>query len=212
VRRPLEQIIAKMPGALARSDWRRAAGLLGPHPLSPAVQVAAAAADRERQGEDSPLLELLTEDDAVKAFFEADDAAARAAHARAYGLPEPAPEPEQPVAGDEPLEQLARDEVAIATEVVQVEGDAGGEPDDADVLLAHLRKLGPTGIAKSELHKYPPAGLGRAAAGRAMEQLVRRGLVAVQVEERGANRAPTTVYRATAAKGAEGCQDGFVAR
>jgi len=203
VRRPLEQIIAKMPGALARSDWRRAAGLLGPHPLSPAVQVAAAAADRERQGEDSPLLELLTEDDAVKAFFEADDAAARAAHARAYGLPEPAPEPEQ---------QLARDEVAIATEVVQVEGDAGGEPDDADVLLAHLRKLGPTGIAKSELHKYPPAGLGRAAAGRAMEQLVRRGLVAVQVEERGANRAPTTVYRATAAKGAEGCQDGFVAR
>jgi hypothetical protein len=35
---------------------------------------------------------------------------------------------------------------------------------DACRLLDHLRELGPAGLSRSDLHKRPPAGLGRSAA------------------------------------------------
>ncbi len=68
--------------------------------------------------------------------------------------------------------------------------------DDSRRLLAHLRAMGKEGITRTDLHKKPPAGLGRNAAKRALESLLRSGDVEPVEVERGKNRQPATVYRA----------------
>lgn len=67
---------------------------------------------------------------------------------------------------------------------------------EARKLLGYLRGR-PAGVSSSELHKNPPAGLGRAATKAALERLVGKGLVTATEEERGRNRALATVYRAS---------------
>jgi hypothetical protein len=66
---------------------------------------------------------------------------------------------------------------------------------DARRLLDYLRDLGDEGVTRTDLHKRPPAGLGRSAAKAALEHLASTGQLVTAEEKRGRSKQTVTVYR-----------------
>jgi RecA-family ATPase len=68
--------------------------------------------------------------------------------------------------------------------------------DEAQQVAAHIRAAGERGVTRSDIHKNPPAGLGRAAALRGLDYLRAHGRVVERQEVRGPNKQLVTVYYA----------------
>jgi len=64
---------------------------------------------------------------------------------------------------------------------------------DADLLLSFIATC-EGGVVRSEIHKSPPEGLGRARALAALDLLRSRGALVVREERRGRNRQPAEVF------------------